>query len=457
VKAEFPGYFPLSERASQSAWKDGVFSFDASVLLDLYRYSDDTRQELLKLLKSLGDRLWITRQAAQEFLDGRLAVIASQSKKYEENIAALDALEASYKSSRGHPFLTKQLLAESETLFKKLRAFLNGKKSQLDQLVSKDPIQEEIAKLLSGRIGNGFSTKQLQEIFATGEERYKNKIPPGYEDAKKPEGNNRFGDLLIWLELIEKVRVEKKVITFVTADEKEDWWRISRGKTIGPRPELVAELKEKAGVELQMFSPERFMTVAAEKLSQDVKPTAIEEVKEVRRATLSPGVMAALQTLEAVAATEKHASGLPDAYQQFLKDQERLDALRKQATALPDAYQQILKDHERIAALQNQVNPAADIYQQILKDQERIAALQKQINPAADIYQQILKDQERIAALQKRVNPAADAYQQILKDQERIAALQKQINPAADTYHQILKEQEKLDALQKEINPNQSP
>jgi hypothetical protein len=137
---------------------------------------------------------------------------------------------------------------------------------------------------LRGRIGEAFSKKRLKDVIAEGEARYKEKVPPGYEDEKKREGNDRFGDLIIWFQLIEKAQKEKRAITFVTADEKEDWWKEFQGKTIGPRPELVAEMQSKAGVAFQMLKPERFMAVAAEKLKQDVKPAAIKEVKEVREA-----------------------------------------------------------------------------------------------------------------------------------------------------------------------------
>ena len=97
MKAEFPGYFPIPSEGEKSAWKNGLFSFDASVLLDLYRYSDETRQELLKLFKSLGPRVWITHQAAQEFLDGRLGVIGSQSKLYDDSTVLIDRIEKMFK------------------------------------------------------------------------------------------------------------------------------------------------------------------------------------------------------------------------------------------------------------------------------------------------------------------------------------------------------------------------
>lgn len=209
MKAEFPGYFPISEEGKKAAWKSGLFSFDASVLLDLYRYSDETRQELLKLFKSLGNRIWITHQAAQEFLNGRLRAIASQSKLYDDSVVLIDRVDKMFKSARGHPFLTKQLLAETDTHFKKLRSYLNGKKSYLDSLISKDSIQEEVVAIFESHIGPAFPKKRLTELFAEGETRYKEKIPPGYEDAKKPEGNSRFGDLVMWFQLIEKTQKEK--------------------------------------------------------------------------------------------------------------------------------------------------------------------------------------------------------------------------------------------------------
>jgi hypothetical protein len=382
MKERFPGYFPISDEGSKAAWNSGLFSFDASVLLDLYRYSDETRQELVKLLKSLGDRIWITHQAGQEFLDGRLAVIASQAKRYEENVASLNALESTYKSARGHPFLTKQLLTDCEALFKKLRAYLNGKKSQLDQLGSTDPIQEEIVELLKGRVGEPFTDENSKEIFAEGERRYAAKVPPGYEDAKKPNGSSRFGDLIIWFQLIEKGGKEKKPITFITADGKEDWWRIWQGKTVGPRPELIAEMVSKAGITFQMFSLERFMEVASEKLSRVVKEAAIREVKEVRKAELSPGAMQILRTLGQerlnVQSGLTGATGPMSAYHQLVADQERLNAQLglTGATGPMSVYHQLVADQERLNAqlgLTGATGPMS-AYHQMMADQERLNA-----------------------------------------------------------------------------------
>jgi hypothetical protein len=400
MKAEFPGYFPITTEGEKSAWKNGLFSFDASVLLDLYRYSDETKEELLNLFKSLGPRLWITHQAGQEFLDGRLGVIGSQSKLYDDSIVLIDRIEKMFKSARGHPFLTKELLSESESHFKKLCSYLNGKKSYLHGLISKDPIREEVAALLEGRIGAPFPKKRLQELVGEGETRYKDKIPPGYEDAKKADGNNRFGDLIIWFQLIEKAQKAKTPITFVTADEKEDWWKIFQGKTIGPRPELIAEFKDKAGVEFQMFSPDRFMKAAREKLSQEIKEAAIEEVREVRKADVSLAAAAALERLEKVRGQAASGwSGFPQyGYSGF-----QSDATKRLGLDLGEIYQELQREQQTLQNLQKQAEPFSEIYERLRMEEVRLRALQNQINPGLEIYQKLLAEQERIKALEKQV------------------------------------------------------
>ncbi len=411
MKTEFPGYFPISEAGQKAAWKNGLFSFDASVLLDLYRYSDETRQELLKLFKSLGGRIWITHQAAQEFLDGRLGVIASQSKLYDDSLILIDRVEKMFKSARGHPFLTKELLTETDTHFKKLRSYLNSKKSHLDRLISKDPIEEEVASLLKGHIGPAFPKKRLTELFAEGETRYKEKIPPGYEDAKKPEGNSRFGDLVMWFQLIEKAQKEKKPITFVTADDKEDWWKIFQGKTIGSRPELIAEFREKTGVDFQMFSLESFMKAAAEKLAHKVKEDAIQEVKEVRKEAISLGALAALERMEKARRQATPSYPFPEygysGYQNTVAKQLGLDAesFRKALaeTAPGVFYEQLLHDEERLRNLKKHVAPLGGVHEELRKGEEQIRDLRNQLNPGLEIYEKLLAEQERIRELEKKI------------------------------------------------------
>jgi len=47
LRDQFPGYYRRTEEELQRIWEDGLFVLDANVLLNLYRYSEDTRNDLL--------------------------------------------------------------------------------------------------------------------------------------------------------------------------------------------------------------------------------------------------------------------------------------------------------------------------------------------------------------------------------------------------------------------------
>jgi len=52
----FPGHFRPTPDQFESIWSKCVFAVDANVLLNLYRYSSDTRKELEKTLTTVRDR-----------------------------------------------------------------------------------------------------------------------------------------------------------------------------------------------------------------------------------------------------------------------------------------------------------------------------------------------------------------------------------------------------------------
>ena len=77
----FPAHFRPTADDLSAMWKVSTFAVDANVLLNLYRYSPETRGELENALKSIEDRLFLPHQAAKEFLRNRLGVTASQAEK----------------------------------------------------------------------------------------------------------------------------------------------------------------------------------------------------------------------------------------------------------------------------------------------------------------------------------------------------------------------------------------
>lgn len=270
-------------------WRQCVFAFDANMLLNIYRYTPETQEKFFAILERLKERIWIPYQAASEYFKRQEDVIQSQFKVYEDVKAKLDTdleklakqLEESY---RRHPSI------KIEDIVEPIKAALTQAKNSLrrDQenhpnFSESDPLCEKVVELFDGKTGERFSDAKLAEIYAEAEERFKALRPPGFSDAKNKGVPEKYGDVVIWFELIDHAKTEKKPLIFVTDDRKEDWWVKKNGKTISARPELHEEFLEKANTSIYIYQSEQFVERAFKFFDIEDAQAAVEEVQEVRK------------------------------------------------------------------------------------------------------------------------------------------------------------------------------
>lgn len=84
MRKNFEIFYVASEENIKTLWDNAVFVLDANVLLNLYRYSSDTSQTIMKLLENISDRLWIPHQVALEYNFNRVKVINEQIAAYRK-------------------------------------------------------------------------------------------------------------------------------------------------------------------------------------------------------------------------------------------------------------------------------------------------------------------------------------------------------------------------------------
>ena len=286
MKSKFPGYFKLSESEIKKMWGKALFTFDANILLNLYRYSDETKEEFFKILDKIKSRIWIPYQSAQEFFNNRLKVINQQEKAYEEAISSLNTIENGFKNSRQHPFIKNELLDQFSKLSKEICDQLASSKSFHIKRILEDDILNKIESLFSNKVGEEFSEEKLIELYKTGEKRFLKKIPPGYKDSNKKEESEynirKYGDFVVWKQILLKSKDLKQGVILVTDDRKEDWWVRFNGKTISPRPELIKEFQTETNQSFHMYQSDRFLEYARDYLNEEVNEKAIEEIRELR-------------------------------------------------------------------------------------------------------------------------------------------------------------------------------
>ncbi|VXC12056.1 MULTISPECIES: PIN domain-containing protein [Chryseobacterium] len=292
MKKEFIGFYNPTQEETDESWNKGIFCFDANSILNLYRYSENTRNDFINALKSIKRRLFIPYQAAFEFHNNRLKVIEGTKSAYNK-------IENVYKQNfdvnivnqlngfKRHPALKLDSFKKlNDEFLSKISKELEKQKKAHPDFDSDDSILYSVTELFENCIGNDIPKTELRKIFEEGKNRYAEKIPPGYMDMddKKGKGErNIYGDLIIWKQLIEYTKKEKKPIIFVTDDRKEDWWTIEGGKTIRAREELIKEFYDLTGIRILIYNADSFLHFAKEKkLLPGINETTLEEIKDIR-------------------------------------------------------------------------------------------------------------------------------------------------------------------------------
>ena len=269
-----------SNTDKRQLWEKAVFIFDTNVLLNLYRYSAKTRNSLLGAFESLKERVWIPYQVAYEFMRRRCEVIYETVQRYTQFEKEIQAF-----TQKTTDILR---LTPTDEEFSELNRFLikwlNSNKEQnlLVQNATKDEILEKILMIFNERVGSNIDESELKHIIEEGKERYAKSIPPGYRDKKKAkeelEDNNAYGDLIIWKQILKYAKDHQVGIIYVTHDQKEDWWNIIKGKTIGPRVELRREFMDQTQQEFHMYSMHTFISTYNEINKNLIDKSVVDEV-----------------------------------------------------------------------------------------------------------------------------------------------------------------------------------
>lgn len=287
MKSQFPGYFKPTEKETTDLWENALFVFDANILLNLYRYSDETRDDFFKILDKIKNRIWLPNQSASEFFENRLNVIYQQEKSYEEAEKSLKTLETEFKNSRQHPFITKKTLKKLSLLSKEICEQLNESKNSHNKRINNDDVLDRIEELFNSKVGNEYNKEQLEEIYQEGKVRFLDKIPPGYKDGDKKDDSSqnirKYGDLVLWKQILDESKKVEKGVILVTDDRKEDWWIRFNGKTLSPRPELKKEFQMVTEQTFHMYQSDRFLEFATKHFGEEINENALEEIRELQR------------------------------------------------------------------------------------------------------------------------------------------------------------------------------
>lgn len=284
MKNKFFGHYCTDEKYENEVWEDAVLVVDTNVLLDIYRVSPNTSDDLIKVLKIYAekDSLWIPYQVAQEYHEELYHVVYSQMRNFDSAYKCLNDFKEKISQKRNHPFLTDAQCQNIEKLTNDVKCVFETQKEKLKQSVKGTSLKTEIADIFNGRVGEELQKDDLLKLFEEGKRRYAEKMPPGYEDKCK-EGNKQYGDFIVWKQIMSYAKKRQCHIIFVSSDTKEDWYLKEGTQLIMPHPQLFQEFAKETEKHILIYSLELFLKIIRDRKFTNVKDETIDELGKISR------------------------------------------------------------------------------------------------------------------------------------------------------------------------------
>lgn len=242
---------------------------DSNVWLDLYKLPQTAIKCIVDAIERNRSIFWIPKQVYIEFNRHIIKSRDEALNRYKEIKKTSCELLSNTKNEINQKFenLKRNNILDAVTIqgnfdnkIKDIISYLKECLNTLDNVYQeeisciskeKDIIMELVESLHKESNTNGFTTIELLEIYEEGEIRYKYKVPPGYSDALKKEPREsendfllrKYGDLIIWKEILNKVRTTDTNLLFIQNEKKSDWWELSVSTTKRISKVLVQEFQ----------------------------------------------------------------------------------------------------------------------------------------------------------------------------------------------------------------------
>jgi len=271
------------------------------------------RNEMIDSLLAVKENLWVPHQVALEFHRNRIEAARDQLAFYDETCKSLETAR-NQAFQRINEFANRSALDEEEkkrlkspledafhAAIERVRSHQGVFDLTIGKVLNDDPVLKALGDLLDGRVGQSLTEEEYVQAQAEAARRRENRIPPGYKDRAKR--TNPDGDYLWWEQTLIKAEELRKPVLIISNDDKEDWVNKRLDFSLGPREELVEEMRRRADVSLRIVNFAAFLEGAKFGTSVSVSRETLFQAnvarrqgeKRSRRIIVNPGVVNSLE------------------------------------------------------------------------------------------------------------------------------------------------------------------
>lgn len=253
--------------------------FDTSSLGKLYHLTDTNQQSMLNILREhFKERIWIPSWVWKEYKRNRKKLISQpisdcykkpqflESKNHQFLHFLKEHIDSLKSTDNFHPYFDAEYIEDMKELHQKLQGIVDAirckteetyaqKHNEIRELTNSD---DGVFNTLSGlKIARELAYDKILDIVREGDVRFRHSIPPGFMDSDKTS-IDKFGDLIIWKEVIEHSKTDKCDVVFICNDLKKDWYADSNQCI--PREELIYEFSSQTGKNIAIITLESFIS-----------------------------------------------------------------------------------------------------------------------------------------------------------------------------------------------------
>ena len=171
-------------------------------------------------------------------------------------------------------------MTETKDGFNKIKEELLVKEQFFKNLIQNDNILDTISNIFDKKIGRPLSKQGFQTILIKeGEKRFDNKSLALFMNDNSTS-SDRYNDLMLWFQLINKAQSDKCPILFITDDIKNNWWIQSESKTFLPNYNLLREFYKMTGELFYIYRTFNFLEYAKTFIKDGIDESVMNQVKQ---------------------------------------------------------------------------------------------------------------------------------------------------------------------------------
>ena len=268
MNEKFDGLKLFDKSEQGEMLKTSIIVLDTNVLLNFYRVSKKTSDDIIKAFSNYSKNIWLPYYAGVEFYKNKYDVSKSVIEKnslvkshivsgYDKMIQDVSKTFNEYKKDDNVENLLKFLKESKEESLKKIDTLTKNINKKIENNV--ESIDKKIEELVGDKITNKVTEEEFNIILKEGHTRLENGIAPGYEDKGKTDLIGQYkvnGDYFIFDDMIRLAKSKNCDIVFITDDNKKDWYNKNEQRIVY---ELQREFFYKTGRKILLLSSSDFI------------------------------------------------------------------------------------------------------------------------------------------------------------------------------------------------------